>query len=345
MTQPAKGPELSMEEILASIRRIISDEPPEKQPAVDTWRSDGSRHEAPRGETTREEASAGDEVNAGALSGESLRQETRTVGLRNAVELRNENVRSASLGSFRDDRAISEGPAQEPPTRPVGWADAASHVRVPFPPRPPARNEEPASRLLAAREPPSGSLRSVPSSAEATAEEEGIDAVLTALHKSGQASMSPAPAPDRLEPHQTIELEETISRSVLAAADDLGEALTEASDELRPEALPPLPAQKRHRAEPVRDRASDSPPRSRRDGGNELGEQGLVSATTSAAVDSAFNTLAQTVLVQNGRTLEDLVREMLRPMLKVWLDDNLPSLVERLVRAEIERVSRGRGQA
>jgi len=32
---------------------------------------------------------------------------------------------------------------------------------------------------------------------------------------------------------------------------------------------------------------------------------------------------------------------MLRPMLKSWLDDNLPSLVERLVRSEIERVSRG----
>ena len=61
-----------------------------------------------------------------------------------------------------------------------------------------------------------------------------------------------------------------------------------------------------------------------------------------SAVDSAFNTLAQTVLVQNARTLEDLVREMLRPMLKTWLDDNLPGLVERLVRAEIERVSRGR---
>ena len=57
---------------------------------------------------------------------------------------------------------------------------------------------------------------------------------------------------------------------------------------------------------------------------------------------SAFNTLAQTVLVQNARTLEDLVREMLRPMLKSWLDDNLPGMVERLVRAEIERVSRGR---
>jgi uncharacterized protein len=68
----------------------------------------------------------------------------------------------------------------------------------------------------------------------------------------------------------------------------------------------------------------------------------LLSRTTSAAVDSAFNTLAQTVLVQNARTLEDLVREMLRPMLKTWLDDNLPSMVERLVRAEIERVARGR---
>ena len=33
--------------------------------------------------------------------------------------------------------------------------------------------------------------------------------------------------------------------------------------------------------------------------------------------------------------------EMLRPMLKHWIDDNLPGLVERLVRAEIERVSRG----
>jgi len=68
----------------------------------------------------------------------------------------------------------------------------------------------------------------------------------------------------------------------------------------------------------------------------------LISNATASAVDSALNTLAQTVLVQNARTLEDLVREMLRPMLKSWLDDNLPNMVERLVRAEIERVARGR---
>src|SRR5438105_2348237 len=68
----------------------------------------------------------------------------------------------------------------------------------------------------------------------------------------------------------------------------------------------------------------------------------ILCRTTVSAVESAFNTLAHTVLSNNARTLEDLVKEMLRPMLKSWLDDNLPGLVERIVKAEIERVSRGR---
>jgi len=67
----------------------------------------------------------------------------------------------------------------------------------------------------------------------------------------------------------------------------------------------------------------------------------LLSTAASAVVHSAFGSLAHSVLAQNTRTLEDLVKEMLRPMLKAWLDDNLPVMVERLVRAEIERVSRG----
>jgi cell pole-organizing protein PopZ len=70
--------------------------------------------------------------------------------------------------------------------------------------------------------------------------------------------------------------------------------------------------------------------------------QPMLSRSTVNAVESAFNTLASTVLSNNARTLEDLVKEMLRPMLKSWLDDNLPGLVERIVKAEIERVSRGR---
>jgi hypothetical protein len=70
--------------------------------------------------------------------------------------------------------------------------------------------------------------------------------------------------------------------------------------------------------------------------------QAMLSHSTVSAVESAFNALAHTVLSNNARTLEDLVKEMLRPMLKSWLDDNLPGLVERIVKAEIERVSRGR---
>ena len=68
-------------------------------------------------------------------------------------------------------------------------------------------------------------------------------------------------------------------------------------------------------------------------------ERGFVSEETTTAMHSAFSALAQTVLVENG-TLEDLVGQMLPPILKSWLDHNLPTIVERLLRAEIERVSR-----
>ena len=67
----------------------------------------------------------------------------------------------------------------------------------------------------------------------------------------------------------------------------------------------------------------------------------LVSDTTSDQVTSAFGDLTHTILSQNTRTMENVVEDMLRPMLKAWLDQNLPVMVERLVRAEIERVSRG----
>ena len=70
-------------------------------------------------------------------------------------------------------------------------------------------------------------------------------------------------------------------------------------------------------------------------------EERIISPNTDASVSHAFRSLANTILTNNARTLEDLVRDMMRPMLKTWLDDNLPALVERLVRVEIERVARG----
>jgi hypothetical protein len=69
---------------------------------------------------------------------------------------------------------------------------------------------------------------------------------------------------------------------------------------------------------------------------------GLLSPATTAALDAAFNTLAQTAQPRRGRTVEELVSELMRPMLKTWLDENLPAIVERLVRAEIEHISRAR---
>jgi uncharacterized protein len=74
---------------------------------------------------------------------------------------------------------------------------------------------------------------------------------------------------------------------------------------------------------------------------SEMGEQRdqLISREVNNAVHAAFDALTQTVIVNNSRTLEDLVREMMQPILTVWLNDNLLGMVERLVRVEIERIS------
>ena len=68
----------------------------------------------------------------------------------------------------------------------------------------------------------------------------------------------------------------------------------------------------------------------------------LLSSDAEQAASAAFGALASSMLTSSGstRTLEDIVSDMLRPMLKEWLDQNLPSVVEDLVREEIERVAR-----
>ena len=70
-------------------------------------------------------------------------------------------------------------------------------------------------------------------------------------------------------------------------------------------------------------------------------ETPLISAATQSAASAAFQSLTHTVFTQQSKTMDELVSEMLRPMLTSWLDEHLPALVERLVKAEIERVARG----
>ncbi|MDS7597206.1 DUF2497 domain-containing protein [Agrobacterium tumefaciens] len=67
----------------------------------------------------------------------------------------------------------------------------------------------------------------------------------------------------------------------------------------------------------------------------------LISAEAGAQIARSFGELAQVFDGVERRSLEDMAQEMLRPMLHDWLEDNLPTLVERLVREEIERVARG----
>ncbi len=68
----------------------------------------------------------------------------------------------------------------------------------------------------------------------------------------------------------------------------------------------------------------------------------LLSSASGAKIGASFEALAESLLARDKDLVERAARDMLRPMLKSWLDDHLPSLVERLVRAEIERVARGR---
>ena len=82
-------------------------------------------------------------------------------------------------------------------------------------------------------------------------------------------------------------------------------------------------------------------------------EEPLVGAAAASASASAFETLAATAqdvaaahppipLPEPGRTLEDLTSDLLRPLLKAWLDENLPDIVRDRVDEEVRRIARSR---
>ena len=187
---------------------------------------------------------------------------------------------------------------------------------------------EPAKPAAAAPPPPKPAPKAAPPEPVAMSQDD-IDAMLSNFDQPAPAPPPPPPPPAPEPEPDVLDLTEAMATPepepppfrTIGSEPDVMFAETPAEPEPPPPPPPPRPAQA---VQPV------AAP----------GER-IVSDVTRAAVDAAFNSLAQTVLVQNARTLEDLVKEMLRPMLKSWLDDNLPTLVERLVRAEIERVSRG----
>jgi cell pole-organizing protein PopZ len=191
---------------------------------------------------------------------------------------------------------------------------------------PPAAAAEPAPKpapaVVATPRPAPPPPRVAPMAVAATKQDE-IDAVLAEIEPElPKPIVSPKPAPVAAPPaSEVLDLTEAMAATTFRKIDGASDVVFAERGSDAPEPPRPAPAQ--------------APTAG-------IADNGLISVATRAAVDNAFNSLANTVLGNNARTLEDLVKEMLRPMLKSWLDDNLPGLVERIVRAEIERVSRGR---
>ena len=98
-------------------------------------------------------------------------------------------------------------------------------------------------------------------------------------------------------------------------------------------------------------RAEAKPPPAEQAGTNDALDERLVSEVTSLAAAAAFARLASAPRrkreppMVGGRPLDDIVCELLRPLLQAWLDENLPALVERLVQTEIAKISARTGSS
>lgn len=237
------------------------------------------------------------------------------------------------LASIR--RIIADDEAKPPPAEAAKPAPAPAAAPAP---KPQAMADIPPSKVAPAKPaaekpapPPAAKPAPPPPAADAGPNnQDDIDALLAGLDEATPAPEIRAPEP---EPES----------DVLELTDEMA---------MDPEPTPAPPPPSFHRVEPRDDLefAETPPPRPTPapsyapvdfDAPPLPPQQPILAQSTVSAVESAFNSLAHTVLSSNARTLEDLVKEMLRPMLKSWLDDNLPGLVERIVKAEIERVSRG----
>jgi cell pole-organizing protein PopZ len=205
--------------------------------------------------------------------------------------------------------AAEKAAAPAPVAKPAAAAPAA---------KPPVMNDIPPSAIPAAQAAAAkvAPAKPAPPPPAASNSQDDIDAMLAGLDEATSEAeiRPPAPEPEVFELTDDMALPEPASFQKVEPDDDLEFTEAARAAQRQPAYEPPV---------------ESAPP------------QQILSRSTVSAVESAFNSLANTVLSNNARTLEDLVKEMLRPMLKSWLDDNLPGLVERIVKAEIERVSRG----
>lgn len=145
-----------------------------------------------------------------------------------------------------------------------------------------------------------------------------------------EAKAAPEPVAVEPEPEPEPEVEDEPEEDVLeltetyeaAPAMSIGDIDAYEPVAAKPEPRPePRPEPKPYKAEPKM--------------------ESLVSERTENYAASAFGSLTSALLVpQSERTLEDVTRDLLRPLLQQWLDQNLPGIVEEQVRLEVERIAR-----
>ncbi|PDQ18762.1 hypothetical protein CN311_23050 [Mesorhizobium sanjuanii] len=301
--------EPSMEEILASIRRIIEDsDTGRKQPgdADDLLQDLGSvpvpaaASKAPSeargawpeaGEAPPEVAGAAPEVAGAAPAVDAFRAELRP-GLDARRAATRAEVQTTAPVIARMEPPVRSDPA--PAKAPLTLAQVSSRVAAEPPPA--ARPDAPAAARVA----------------------ETTDSIVahwrqeTAPVEEAVTRLSSAPV--SAETHRPPE----------------GEPKAELVDEDKVTTEPAFePAPPRSEmAHPVTSEAPTSRP-------------SILSEHTGRQVAAAFGELSDAFASRSRKTFDEMAEEMLRPMLQDWLDNNLPTLVERLVREEIERVARG----
>ncbi|MBX9618035.1 MAG: DUF2497 domain-containing protein [Hyphomicrobiales bacterium] len=225
------------------------------------------------------------------------------------------------------DAAPAAPAAKSEPPKPEAPKAAAPKPAVPKP-APAPKASEPASQddidaMLAAMDAGEDEPAAEPEVAESEAEDEEEALDLAMVRAAADVSDRAAPAKSAPKAMPVVEVEE-----------DLGFEEPVDEEPMAPVMMPAAPVATRSTGAVSAPASMASAPAA--------AAPALLSQDTEASVAAAFSSLTQAIFSNEPRTIEDVMKELLRPMIKTWLDDNLPSVVERLVREEISRVARGR---
>jgi uncharacterized protein len=140
---------------------------------------------------------------------------------------------------------------------------------------------------------------------------------------------APAPAPTLVEEEEDDVLELTERAPEPEVLETLGDLDVYVAPEPEPEPEPVAHYEPEPEPAPVYAAAVDN--------------ESLVSAPVAASAASSFGQLAHRIAMpKEGRTLEDVVSELLNPLLAAWLDEHLPAIVQAKVEEEVERIARRR---